>query len=285
MQIKATSVVLNIPLLLLAACEQPGEIQVRAETDGVEVTSLMMSDTTFGTSPIDSSALLPDDELTFTGSLTVNNVRFDAGQGIQEISFSRVFVGDEMRPVPGPGGTIGYHGIHLGTVRLNGIPMIERLHRLPGIDPVMHAGFEYVTGPLFEFVPGATYTWSGDSVGTPGLSIMAPEIISVQRPSGGAVVTASNPLVLEWLSEGDVVIIVSRLVREGVVRPMLSLRPMRNGYAVVSEKVLELLPRNQTYILTFIRSNREEVTVQRQILRGTLLLQAASVHNTVIQLR
>jgi hypothetical protein len=170
-------------------------------------------------------------------------------------------------------------------VQLNGVPMIERLHRLPGIDPVVHAGFEYVTGPLFEYVPGLEYTWSGDSVGSPGLSIEAPEIISVQKPAGGSVIGVDNPLVLEWVSEGEIIIIVSRIVREGVSTPMLSLRPLRNGYAVVPAKVLGLLPRNQTYILTFIRANREEITVQRQVLRGTLLLQAASVHNTVIQLR
>src|SRR5512145_2653763 len=102
MQIKATTVVLGCALVLFAACEQPGEIQVREETDGVEVTSLVMSDTSFGMSPIDTAALLPGDELRFTGSLTVNNVSFDAGQGIQTIAFARVFVGDNSRPVPGP---------------------------------------------------------------------------------------------------------------------------------------------------------------------------------------
>ena len=285
MGIRATIVVQALALVLFAACEQPGEIQVREETDGVVVTSLVMSDTSFGMSPIDTVGLLPGDQLAFTGSLTVNNVRFDAGQGVQSISFARVFVGDETRPVAGPGGTIGYHGFHLGAVQLNGMPMIERLHRLPGINPITHAGFEYITGPLFEYTPGLEYTWSGDSVGTLDLSIEAPEIISVQKPAGGSVVEADNPMVLQWISEGDVVIIVSRIVREGVVRPMLSLRPMRNGYAVVPQKVLELLPRNQFYILTFIRANRLEVTVQRQTFRGTLLLQGASVHNTVIQLR
>ena len=285
MRIKATIVVQALALVLFAACEQPGEIQVREEADGVFVTSLVTTDTTFGMSPIDTTALLPGDELDFTGSLTVNNVRFDAGQGVQSISFARVFVGDDTRPVGGPGGTIGYHGFHLGAVQLNGVPMIERLHRLPGIAPVTHAGFEYITGPFFGYSPGLEYTWSGDSIGGLDLSIEAPEIISVEKPAGGSVVEADKPMILQWTSEGDVVIIVSRIVRFGVVRPMLSLRPLKNGHAVVSQNVLELLPRNQFYILTFIRANREEVAVQRQIIRGTLLLQAASVYNTVIQLR
>jgi hypothetical protein len=282
MRLKATAVALVFALL--AGCEQPGEIVVREEADGVEVTSLVMSDTSFGMSPIDTSALLPDDELQYVGSLMVNNVRFDAGTGIASISFARVFVGDEARPVTGPNGPIGYHGFHLGNVFLNGVPMVERLHRLPGIDPIVHAGFEYITGPSFQYVPGQQYTWSGDSVGSLDLSIETPEIITVQKPLGGAVVEDSEPLILQWTSEGEVVIIVSRIIQSGL-RPMLFLRPLRRGNAVVSQKVLELLPRNQMYVLTFIRANRKEVSVQRPILSGTLLLQAASVHNTVIQLR
>jgi hypothetical protein len=272
-------------LLFFVACEPPGAVLVREELSGVEVTSLVRTDTSFGTSPIDTSGLLPGDELEYPGSMILNHVRVDAGFGVESFSFARVFVGDSSRPIPGRGGTIGFHGFHLGTIRLNNVPMIEKLHRLPGIDTVVTAGFEYVGGPNFAYVAGQTYALSGDSVESAGLSIDAPELITVKKPEGGSTINIDQPLELEWVSEGEIVIIVSRVIRAGIVRPMLYLRPLRNGYAVVSEKVLQLLPRNGTYILTFIRSNRKEVTVERPLFQGTILVQAASVHNTVVQSR
>ncbi len=272
-------------LLFFVACEPPGEVRVREESSGVEVTSLVRTDTSFGVSPIDTSGLLPGDELEYPGSMILNHVRVDAGFGVQSFSFARVFIGDSSRPIPGSGGTIGFHGFHLGTIKLNNVPMIERLHRLPGIDPVIIAGFEYFGGPNFSYVAGQTYTLSGDSVETLGLSIDAPELITVKKPEGGSTINLDQPLELEWVSEGEIVIVISRVVRLGIVRPMLYLKPLRNGYAVVSEKVLQLLPRNGTYILTFIRSNRKEVTVERPLFQGTILVQAASVHNTVVQSR
>lgn len=277
-----------LPILLLGgilACEPPGEIQIRPYDDGIDVTSLVEPDTVFGFSPIDSSALLPRDQTGFDGSLVLNSVRHDRGNGIIQFSFARAFIGDMNRPVIGSTGHLGFHGFHLGTILLNGVPMIERPHLLPGIDSVVVAGFEYVAGPVFRYMPGTTYTWSVDSIGVSGVTIEAPEIIEVSAPAGGSIVSREEPLHLEWASEGEVVIIVSHIDRIGRPSPMLHLRPWNNGYAVVPPKVLELLLPDGTYLLTFIRANREELTIDRPFVNGMLLVQAASVHNVVIQLR
>ncbi|MDH4070911.1 MAG: hypothetical protein OEV30_10860 [Ignavibacteria bacterium] len=277
-----------LPVLLLAgllACEPPGEIQIRQYASGIDVTSLVEPDTVFGFSPIDSSALLPRDQIGFDGSLVLNSVRHDGGDGILQFSFAKAFIGDMERPVIGTAGHLGFHGFHLGTILLNGIPLIERPHLVPGIDQVVVAGFEYVAGPVFTYLPGTTYTWSVDSIGGSGVTIEAPEIIEVSAPAGGSIISRDEPLHLEWSSEGEVVIIVSHVTRIGRPRPMLHLRPWHDGYAVVSPKILGLLTADGTYLLTFLRANREELAIDRPFMNGTLLVQAASVHNIIVQLR
>jgi hypothetical protein len=49
--------------------------------------------------------------------------------------------------------------------------------------------------------------------------------------------------------------------------------------------VLKLLPNNETYFFTFVRANRSEVQIGRNFFTGTVVVQAASVYNSVVELR
>jgi len=278
----------TLSILLLAglcSCEPPGEIQIKDGDNGVEVTSLVQPDTVFGFSPIDTSALLPNDQIGFDGSFLVNTVTYDGGNGIISFSYATAFIADPTRPVPGYGPLSGYHGFHLGDILLNGRTMIERTHTVEGVDSSVSAGFEYVSWPGFSYEAGSRYTWTVDSLAGASMSEDAPAVLVVTEPRGGAVVLRSESLHLSWESDGETTIVVSRILLIGRPRPLLSLRPKHEGYAEVSSKVLELLPLDGPYLLTFIRANRKEIPVRRSFLDGAVLIQAASVHNIVIELR
>ena len=69
------------------------------------------------------------------------------------------------------------------------------------------------------------------------------------------------------------------------VKPILELRvKANNGKAVVPAKLLSTLPQQRYFVLTFILANRKEVTVT-QPATGTILVQAAAVHNCYVEVR
>ena len=67
--------------------------------------------------------------------------------------------------------------------------------------------------------------------------------------------------------------------------PILELRPrMNTGKALLPASVLRQFPRTPFYVFTFILSNRKEIGfIQAQT--GKVLVQAAAVHNSYIELR
>lgn len=278
----------SVVLVLLVACEPPEEIYLVPDDSGVEVTSLLLGDTSIALSRIDSSALLPLDELTFDGTLVVNGIQHDAGQGIRTGSFAQVVIADRNRPVIFDGQTWGYHGFDLGSLSLNGVSMVRRLHFVIVPDTVVlaiFAGFEYANPPEFVFEPGRSYTWTADSIDGPGVTIEAPGALTVHSPAGGSVISRNEDLELRWTSDGDVVIVISLVEGIGRPKPLLHLKPRDEQVALLPAKILSLLPADQVYFFTFIRANRSEVRVVRRFFDRTVLVQAASVYNSVVLLR
>jgi len=272
-------------LVLLAACEPPAEVQLIKEDNGVEVTSLVLGDTTFALSQIDTNGVLPREELAFSGTFVVNNVQHDDGQGVRVASFARAIVMDRNKPVQIGDRTFGYHGADLGSLYLSGNPMVRREHRVPVSDLTVAAGFEYGKPEGLVYEPSRTYIWTADSIGGIGVPVDAPGLLMVQSPIGGSTISSDADLELRWTSEGDVVIVISMFQRFAKVRPMLQIKPRGHGSAVVPAKVLQLLPRDHLYFFTFIQANRREVSVTHPFLTGIVLVQAASVYNSVVVLR
>jgi hypothetical protein len=271
---------------LFAGCEPPGEVEVRTGNEGIEVTSLLLADTSFGLSAIDTSALLPLDQIDFSGSFLVNHVRHDDGEGVMTFSVSRAIVTDRSRPVQGHGGkVVGYHGFFLGSLFLNDDQMTLRAHLIPTVDSLTVAGSEYGTPPGFMYVPGTTYTWTADTISTAAVSIEAPALISVYAPLGGDIIDRNRDLEIRWSSDGEVNIIISRLGRFGRRHPTLHIHPLGQTSAIVPSRVLQLLLPEETYFFTFVRANRKEIEIGRGTLSGTVVVQAASVYNSVVQIR
>jgi len=272
-------------LILLASCDSPMGVQLVQEDNGVEVTSLVQGNTSFRLSPIDTTGVLPSDELAYEGSFIVNIVQHDTGEGGQVESFARVIVSNRQLPIQAGGLTFGYHGINLGSVHLNGAPMVSRQHTVDVGDSVVAAGTEYAKPTGFAYKATQTYTWEVDSIDDRGISIDAPGPLTVESPVGGSVISTDSDLELRWTCQNNVTVVISMVGPLGKPKPMLSLTPKKSGSAVVPSKVLQLLPPNHLYVFTFIQANRKVVKVEDPFFTGDLLVQAASVYSKVVFLR
>ncbi|MEK9138271.1 MAG: hypothetical protein AAB393_14190, partial [Bacteroidota bacterium] len=116
--------------LLLSGCKQPSEVKLQDESE-LEVTSVALLDSSIASVSVDSNAVLPKDQQEFAGLLQVVSAKFDGGQGVRSIAFSRVVFEQRSRPVLDSGRITGYSGVDLGfLVTLNGSPMLRIPHRV-----------------------------------------------------------------------------------------------------------------------------------------------------------
>ncbi|MFN0157519.1 MAG: hypothetical protein ACKVRP_05535 [Bacteroidota bacterium] len=281
--------------LILAACEKPSEVElIPPGSEEIEISAVSEADTNVATAQVDSGGILPSDHRRFAGRLTITKVTYDAPTQVQTIAFSRVILEDRLRPVQILGRTFGYHGFNLGQVMLNNGEMLRIPHRVQlgrqvG-DPTVVAGFEYVADLTTTYNAEQQYTWtiaSPDSVNPFSPSIQTPADLTVQYPRGGAIISRNEDLTLRWRGRGNIIIVISGydpIARR--TRPFLNIRPRaNNGRAVIGSKFLKLLPtRFQYYTFTFILANRDESVVVGRF-QSPVLVQAACVYNSFVELR
>jgi hypothetical protein len=286
--------VTGLACLLFWGCQQPSDVQLTQdeyETD-LEVRSVVVPDTNVVVSSVDSSAILPGDQLQFRAFFLVNNVTIDAGQAKASFSFARVFVADSA--VRFKGQTLGHHGMDLGMVRLNGelmlkIPHLVMIKRWPQPDSVVFSGVEYLKDLTGLYQPDHPYRWSvtGPGPGNVSPAIRSPDNLVVHSPAGGSVLSREKDLALRWTgARGKLSIVISTFdpwTRR--TRPLLELRSRANsGRALLPAKLLRQLPRaSRFYLFTFILANRNDTIVLQQV-AGKVVVQAASVYNSYVEL-
>ena len=194
---KTLSIIGFVLLLLAAGCQQPNEVHVTpdAAEPQLEVTSLAMVDTAVYQTAIDSLAVTPSDQDRFAGLLLVNKVKFDGGArwGVEAVALSSVLITDRSRPLDVRGKVFGYYGIRLmpnlmTPLRINGLAMREKLHRIRAGTLRVNFGFEYDRDISSIYQPDMDFTWSAapDSLGTVQVSVQSPANLTVASPAGGA---------------------------------------------------------------------------------------------------
>ncbi len=293
---KTFSVIGFILILFVVGCQQPNAVQVTADVEEpqLEITSLAMSDTAVYAG-VDSLAVTPADQDRFAGLLLVNNVRFDGGTrwGVQTVAYSSACVTDRSRPLELRGKVFGYYGIRLTAqnpltpVRINGLAMREKAHRIKAAAVQANFGYEYDRDISAIYQPDAAFTWTAtpDSLGPVQVSIQAPADLTVAMPVGGSIIPRNQDLRLEWKGQGEIFIVLSAhnpLASQS--KPFLKMRPLANtGHARLSAAILQALPRERYYVFTFIVANRKEVRIDRNGASVLVLAQAASVHNVYVE--
>ena len=280
---------------LAAGCEQPSDIELNSDPQqaSLEVIPLKIPDSLVALSSIDTSGILPLEQLDFWGRFLVHHVTVDGGPGNRtSFAYSSALVSDSV--VRSDGMMVGFSGISLGMLTVNGIPMVEvphriRLRRLFQSDTVWTSGVEYLADLSASYAADAEYTWSSSSLryGRFDLSIRTPDDLAVLKPAGGAVYSRDRDIPLAWVGgKGLLRIILSAYDRTTKkVFPLLELRPDRNtGRALIPSSLVRQLPKRHDFVLTFILSNRREISLT-QASRGRILVQAASVFSTYIQIQ
>ncbi|HSQ76905.1 MAG TPA: hypothetical protein VLT13_15190 [Bacteroidota bacterium] len=83
-----TSCALVCALLLAAGCRQPSDIELVSDenTTNLEAYPVVLSDTDFVAISVDSTGVLPDDQMRYNGSFVINAVTWDAGDVIQSVA-------------------------------------------------------------------------------------------------------------------------------------------------------------------------------------------------------
>jgi hypothetical protein len=284
----------SIAVVGLVGCEQPAEVELQpVEVDGgVVVSSIAEADTGLVIAPVDSSGMLPSDRYRFEATMQVTHVVYDAGaKGVDSFAVARAYFSDRSRPVLFGGRVLTYSGLDLGVITLNGSPMSKRFYQIPipwvGRDTI--AGVEYVSNITQEYRPNTAYEWSFSGIFGQGFhpSIQSPDDLRVLSPVGGSIVPKGRDLLLRWTGKGDVWIVVSAYdpARKSS-KPLLQVVPTDAGRnrAVLSAQTLRLLPANRFYWFTFMFYKRLERAGMGQY-PGKILIQAASVYNSLVELR
>ena len=284
--------------LALWGCTQPADVELGRdgyETD-LEVRAVVVPDSNLCVPDVDSTGVLPEEFLAVNGVMLINDITHEHGDQIAITSYAMVFVADSMvRDVTGM--RIGFSGSDLGTMSLNGQPMVRLPHRVilrrvlrP--DTVIYRGWEYFANLTGQYTPGETYSWSFSSpgFGSRTESIVAPARVQVQSPPviGQGVIERTRDLELLWRGgQGAMSIVISKydpVTKKA--RPLLELRSRANsGRALLPAKILKELPRFQRYfIFTFVLANRREFRYGANS-SGRTLVQAASIVNRYVELR
>lgn len=292
--------ILAIVLILATGCQKPGPVTVDPDVilnSALEVTTIGTPDTNLTVSGVDSSGVIPADGVNYAGFLLLNNIRYDTGAGAFKTEvFSSVCFVDRNRPLLWNGKPVGYFGIDvapgpLQSVTINSLPMLRVPYRLrvPGASVGDSAfGYTFVRELSATYQPNTTYTWNVPALNA--MSGFAPQIKSadelrVSSPAGGSVFQRGKGLVLRWTGKGDIDIVIS-LYFPGTrkTRPLLKIHPKVNtGGAVLDQRILQLLPKDRFFVLTFILARREERQLPG-LFNGKILIQAAAVHNSYIEL-
>jgi hypothetical protein len=289
-------VLISFVLVLAAAgCQHPDEVildpgQAQADTQ-LEIVSIAGADTATPAGSLDSSGVLPNDQVRFGAYLSLNRVVDDISiLGVRQVRtrvFAKVLFSDRNQPVQIGPKVYGYFGVRLDSIKIDSLRLFQLSHAIsvPTVGPVL-AGFEYTRDLAGEYIPGKNYLWTVGAAGRlASFATQAPADLSVQVPVGGAKISRIQPLELRWKGAGNLTLVISEyypLLKKAV--PLVSIKPTLNsGRLILGPRVLALLPaRHQYFVFTFILSTRYE----QGRLAGypaDILVQASDVYNSYVE--
>jgi hypothetical protein len=281
--------------LAFGGCQQPTDVRLLSESNptDLEIVPVAKPDTLIASTPVDSAAILPSEQAVYYGQFLLHSIRLDAGPGkVDSFASSRVFLADSV--VRFLVRQVGFYGIDLGPVLLNGVPLVRIPHRITLVstslrDTSLIGGVEYRGDLTQSYRSNTQYTWTAplSPFGALSIGIRSPDVLKVLSPAGGSSIPRNQDLLVKWTGgNGSLRIIVSTydpLTKRSI--PVLEFRPRTNtGSGLIPASMLRQFPRGPFFVFTFILSNRLELTAI-QGTGGKILVQAASVSNSYVELR
>ncbi len=297
------AILVCVTFLCQAGCQKPAPLTVEPEpaspAASVSVTLLANPDTNIAVDPVDSTGVLPTDQTNYSGLFLVNSVKYDNGHGVISGASVIAYFGDRNRPLVVNGKIVGYYGIDLMPsavfpLKLGGIPMVRYPYKIQIGNRDTAFGFMYRAPAYFlaTIQPQTRYDWDDPGPDTTRLmpfqdSVVTPEDLTVLAPPGGSILSRLKPVELRWKGDGNISIIVSSYnILTGKTRPILQFQPAVNtGDAVIDASVLQLLPRTKYFVFTFIIANKGNRQLSGMSPTDRILVQAASVYNSYLQIQ
>lgn len=291
---KRSLIVLGMIALIIGGCKHPSEVELvdEAATTNLEAFAVSIPDTNIVTASVDSTGILPEEEVRASAAFLINMVTWDAGTVKRTVAYSRAFFADSV--VRLSGASIGFIGRDVGSVILDGNLMVKVPHRIPVVRPILGdsvyvRGVEYLSDLTGSYQHDHASTWTVINRLQPVLTVteQTPEALAVLSPRGGAIHSRAVNLPVAWNGgKGKMTVIISTYdtVRKKA-RPLLELRVRtNNGRAVIPAKLLSQLPSGTTFVLTFVLANKTSTMVTQPV-AGRVLSQAAAVYNVFVELR
>ena len=291
---KRLLIVVGLISLILGGCKHPSEVELVDEsaTTNLEAFAVSIPDTNIVTASVDSTGVLPEEEVKASAAFLINMVTWDAGTPTKTVAYSRAFFADSL--VNMSGSTVGFVGRDVGSVLLDGALMFKIPHRIAVVrsilaDSVLVRGVEYLSDLTGSYQHDHTYTWTVINRLQPVLTVteQTPEALAVLAPRGGAIHSRAVNMPISWNGgKGKMTVIISTYnTVKKKARPLLELRVRtNNGRAVIPSKLLSQLPSGTTFMLTFVLANKTTTTVTQPV-SGKVLSQAAAVYNVLVELR
>lgn len=274
--------------VLLAGCQQPSETILTDDQADLEMFSVTLPDSNIAVASVDTAGVLPEDQVKFGGVMLINQVVVDTGGGKVSAAYARVMFADSA--VRFSSRMVGFTGITLGTVRLNGDPLLEVPHRIAvRRDTALTRGVEYLGNLRGKYRPNTSYRFTAFPlmIGTIDESITTPDSLTVLSPTSGSTISRDRDLVLKWQGGRGKLSLVFSLYdpATGKIRPIVQFRSRSNpGIARIPAKFMRQLPPSRLLLVSFILSNRREETIVARY-SGKILIQAATVYTSYLELR
>jgi hypothetical protein len=296
------SVLLATTIILLGACHDKSPMVITPDQppDDLEVTPLQPStETSLSKSAVDTTGLLNTEQSRYYATVLASGVKYDEGTTRQTVSYSSVTFSDKNQPVEFGGKRLCFRGLDLGSVRLNGMDMIQ-VQRFVHLFPFhMFGDRDTAVGPKyvlanrdgrdaknFNYRGNSWFEWtvSGENPIDPfNLKIQTPDEITITSPKSTSFISTSEDLQVQWLGKAESFRLIISGLRGSDLQPALEINLRKSeGSVTIPAKVLALLPTDtfRTFVFSFISSRTAEVQVNH--FSDEILVSASSIHDVVL---
>jgi hypothetical protein len=283
--------------------KMPLEVISSQPADDLEVASLQPSiETSLSKSTVDTTGVLNTEQSKYYATMFVSGVKYDVGSVRQTVSYSSVAFSDKNHPVELDGRKLGFRGIDLGRVQLNGMDMIGVQRYVHLFSFPIPGDRDTAVGPLyvlanrngrdakdFNFHGNSKFQWDvsgGIPISPFSVAIQTPDEITITSPRSTSTISKNEDLRVQWIGNTESFRIVISGLRALDIQPILQITLKKlDGDITIPAKILGLLPTGtfRTFVFSFISSRTGEYEVSA--FSEKVFVSASSVHDVVLTLQ
>lgn len=289
--------------ILLSGCQErtPLELSSNQLANEVQVTLLQSPiESAQARSTVDTTGVLNTEDSKYYATMYISGVKYDLGADRQIISHSKVIFSDKNESVEYRGKRIGFRGIDLGKVQVDGIEMAkgQKLIHLP--DLPLPGGRDTAIGPQyilanrngqgardFNFSHNSRWEWriggNPPAIKPFNISVETPDELTIIFPRSTSVLLKNQDFHVQWTGTVKALRLIISGVKGSDFQPLLEIDVKNDGKdVIIPAKILGLLPTGtyQAFVFSFINSNEAKVRVNE--FPDEIFVVSSSVHNLVL---